>query len=149
VQRVAVAAECAFLDQVAIEGGEVKVGLVGFGVDVRFVGAVVEADRGEGGAVLVEVGELGAVGAFLGPAAGGAGDADVDVDVDVDDTGRRMSIERSSALARILLGDSSSDGFPVRLNSGHAPRLGLGRRRLAQMKSSRALAESGATNTGS
>jgi hypothetical protein len=32
---------------------------------------------------------------------------------------------------------------------GHAPRLGLGRRRLKQMKSRRAVAESGETNTGS
>ncbi len=30
--------------------------------------------------------------------------------------GRRMSIERSSALASTLFGDSSSDGFPLRLN---------------------------------
>jgi len=78
VQRAWVAAERAFFDQVAIEGGQVEVGLVVLGVDVRLVGAVVEADRGEGGAVLVEMGEFGAVGAFFRPAAVRAGDADVD-----------------------------------------------------------------------
>jgi hypothetical protein len=30
--------------------------------------------------------------------------------------GRRMSIERSSALASTLFGERSSDGFPLRLN---------------------------------
>jgi hypothetical protein len=68
--RVWVAAEGALFDQVAIEGGQVEVGVVVLGVDVGLVAAVVEADGGEGGSVLVEVGELGAVGCrdncFLG-----------------------------------------------------------------------------------
>lgn len=51
-------------------------GLVVLGIDVRLVAAVVElvaavveADRGERGAVLAQVRELGAVGAFLCPLA--------------------------------------------------------------------------------
>lgn len=78
MQRLAVPAERAFLDQVAVEGGQVQVDRIVLGVDVGLVGAVVEADRGECGAVLVEVGELGAVGSLLRPAAVRAGDADVD-----------------------------------------------------------------------
>ena len=39
---------------------------------------MVEADRGEHGAVLLEAGEPGAVAAFLGPAAVGTGQPDVD-----------------------------------------------------------------------
>ncbi|MCP2271028.1 hypothetical protein LV75_003540 [Actinokineospora diospyrosa] len=62
--------------------------------------------------------------------------------------GRSRSTERSSAFARMLFGEMSSAGFPVRDKDVHAPRPGLGRRRLAQMKSSRAAAESAATNTG-
>jgi hypothetical protein len=57
VQCLAVPADSSFLDQVAVEGGQVEVGLVVFGIDVRLVSAVVETDCGEGGAVLVEVSE--------------------------------------------------------------------------------------------
>jgi hypothetical protein len=78
VQRVGVAAECAFLDEVPVEGGQVEVGLVVLGVDVRLVVAVVEADGGERGAVLVQVRQLGAVGALFGPPAVRAWHPDVD-----------------------------------------------------------------------
>lgn len=62
--------------------------------------------------------------------------------------GLSRSIDRRSALASTLLGESNSDVVEG-VTTGHAPRLGRGSRRLEQMKSSRAVAESGATKTGS
>jgi len=66
--------------------------------------------------------------------------------------GRSRSIERSSALASTLFGETSSPGVPGLLLRDNAITLlgfGLGRRRFAQMKSSRAAAASAGTNTGS
>lgn len=78
MQDVGVAAERAFLDQVAIEGGQVEVRLVVFGIDVAFVRAVVKAGGGERGAVLIESDQFGPVSTFLCPAAVGTGKANVD-----------------------------------------------------------------------
>ena len=66
----------ALLDQIVVEGGEVEIWIGILGVDVDLVAAVVEADRGEHGAVLVAAGEPGAIAAFLGPAAVGTGQPD-------------------------------------------------------------------------